>query len=342
MLSNIAFSKDFIMNDPLLTEHINENIINGNYNSIIIASIDDNATNIHTFGEMIQGSDNKPNIDTFFEMSSISKTFLGSLVGVLVERGQIKLSDPINNYLPKNVKISSFNDKEITILNLITHFSGLPYMPEDYDVENISQYSIDDLWNSINNFKPSREAGEKWEYSTFGAGLLAQALAYHFDTNYQAMIEEEILTPLNMTQTYLTLPEDKKHLFAQGHLPGNIQTSALVNHGALYAGGSMITTTRDMIKYIKAHMGLVKSEISDGLMLTHPLYTTNDNMGLAWENTPDSNNRNHYGTGGGHRAYIGFNKNGNKGVVAFTNTKFGIIDIGHRALNPNHPLKEND
>ncbi|MDG1997208.1 MAG: serine hydrolase, partial [Emcibacteraceae bacterium] len=296
------------MNDPVLIDHINENITVGNYNSIIIATIDEDATNIYVFGEMIKGSNNKPNIDTFFEMSSISKTFLGSLVGILVERGQIKLSDPINKYLPKDVKISSVDDNEITILNLITHFSGLPYMPEDYENDDLSQYSVEDLWKSVNNFKPSRQAGQKWEYSTFGAGLLAQALAYHFDTDYQTMIQDEILTPLNMTETYLTLPQNKKHLFAQGHLPGNIPTSALVNHGALYAGGSMITTTRDMIKYIKAHMGITKTKISAGLLLTHTLYTTNDNMGLAWENTPGSNNRNHYGTGGGHRAYVGFNK----------------------------------
>ena len=333
--------------DRELTTHIEQSIAAGNYNSMIITFINDNKTTTKSFGEITVGSGIKPDKNTLFEMSSISKTFLGSLVGILAERGEIKLDDPINNYLPPGVKLASMNGKEITILNLSTHFSGVPNLPTDYPIDKESNapytnYSIDDLWNSVNAFRPDRAAGDKWEYSAFGFGILSQALAYHFGRDYFEMVQEEILAPLGMSDTFLHLPQSEKHRFAQGHLPDGTKTNQMINNGAMLASGSMLTSTADMIKYMKAHMGLLKTPIYKGLLVSHPLYTTNNNMGLGWEIKPDSTSRNNYGTGGGHRAYVGFNKEktgkSKIGVIVFTNTKFGAVDIGHRALNLDHPL----
>lgn len=340
-----SMAQTYIEND--LIDHIEERVAAGNYNSMIIAFINGNDTNIKSFGELTSGSEIKPDADTLFEMSSISKTFLGSLLGIMAERGDIKLDDPINNYLPDGVEIASLNDQEITILNLITHFSGVPNMPADFPTDENSDapyadYKIEDLWKSINAFKPTRRPGDKWEYSNFSFGILSQALAHHFGRHYFDMIREEILLPLEMTNTYLHLPQSEKYRFAQGHLPGGKKTDAMINNGAMVAGGSMITSVNDMLKYVKAHMGAAETPLYKGLLLSHPLYTTNNNMGLGWEIRPYSPNRNNYGTGGGHRAYIGFNKEdmgkSNRGVIVFTNTKFGAVDIGHRALNPDHPL----
>ncbi|WDU59881.1 serine hydrolase domain-containing protein [Pseudemcibacter aquimaris] len=277
-------------------------------------------------------------------MSSISKTFLGSLLGILVERGDINLDDPINNYLPDGVRLKPFNGKEVTILHLATHNGGLPTFPEDFRTTDgtFSEYTLDDLWKSVNDFAPTRAGGDEWHYSTFGIGILSQALAHHFERDYFQMIREEVLLPLGMTETFLHLPTELKGRFAQGHLADGSLTENLVNHGVMYAGGSMITTVNDMEKYVKAHMGLLDTPLYSAFEIGHKIYTENESMGLTWENSTGTINRNHMGTGGGHRAYIGFNKGGNLGTIAFTNIRFGIVAIGHRMLNPDHQLPTYD
>lgn len=333
--------------EEALDAHIEKAVGMGQYQSLIIAYMQDGETLVKSYGTLEVGSDAAPNADTIFELSSNSKTFTGTLLGIMVARGDVALDDPVNMYLPDGVKLASFEGVEITLKDLATHMSGLPIYPEDYETDDndptpYSDYTVDDLWKSINVFKPTRQSGEKWHYSSFNFGVLSHALAHHMGKDYLTMLREEILEPLGMTDTYFRLPESEKHRFAQGHLPEGEKTENLIDNGALYAAASMFTTVNDIAKFMRAHMGLDDNPIADGVALTHPLYDTSHGMGLAWENTKNSINRNHFGTGGGHRAYIGFNKDDPKGrgVIIFTNTRFGIVDIGHNALTPSHPLPE--
>ncbi len=336
-----------IIIEPALDAHIESEIEAGKYQSLIIAYIENGETLIKSYGELEDGAGVKPNADTLFEFSSNSKTMTATLLGIMAARGDVSLDDPVNKYLPDGIRLKPFEDVDISLQDLATHMSGLPLFPEDYSIDEStptprSEYTVHDLWNSINAFEPTRKSGEKWQYSSFNYGVLSHVLARHMEQDYYTLVQQEILDPLGMSNTYLHLPESEKYRFAQGHLASGERTSNLVDHGALYAAGSMFITLNDAIKFLRAHMGEVKTPIDEGIALTHPLYDTSHGMGLAWENTTGSINRNHFGTGGGHRAYIGFNKDDPKrrGVIIFTNTRFGIVDIGHRALNPDHPLPE--
>ncbi len=340
-------AKADIMIEPALEAHIENEIAAGKYQSLIIAYMENGETIIRSFGQLEQGSDLKPNRETIFEFSSNSKTFAATLLGIMAARGDVSLDDPVNNYLPKGVHLKSFEGVDITLQDLATHMSGLPLYPEDYIIDENdpnprANYTLEDLWTSVNAFEPTRKSGDRWQYSSFNYGILSQALAHHMGEDYYDLIASEILKPLGMSSTYLNLPEEESYRLAQGHLATGDKTDNIRNQGALYAAGSMFITLNDAILFLRAHMGEVKTPIDDGIALTHPLYDTSHGMGLAWENTKSRINRNHFGTGGGHRAYIGFNKDDPKrrGVIVFTNTRYGIVDIGHRALNPDHPLPE--
>ena len=47
----------------------------------------------------------------------------------MVNKGLIKLDDPIEKYLPSNVKVPQFKGHKITIEDFTTHTSGLPEFP---------------------------------------------------------------------------------------------------------------------------------------------------------------------------------------------------------------------
>ena len=334
-----------IMLEKALDDHIKQAVEAGKYQSLIIAYMQDGETLVKSYGTLTAETDDKPTADTLFELSSNSKTFAGSLLAILADRGVLSINDPVNKYLPDGVRMASLEGVEVTLKHLATHRSGVPYAPADYatdenDKTPHANYTVDDLWKSINAYKPERKAGGEYQYSAFGYGILSQALAHHMGMEYFDLLKQEILDPLGMTSTYEVVPDSERHRLAQGHLPGGEKTDLLMDQGALKAAGFMITTINDMLKYMKAHMGETKTPISEAIKLSHPAYTQSPIMGLGWENTAGSINRNHIGTGQGHRVHIGFNYNDPKrrGSLVMANTRFGTEDIGKRALNPSHKL----
>jgi D-alanyl-D-alanine-carboxypeptidase/D-alanyl-D-alanine-endopeptidase len=69
---------------------------------------------------------------TVFEIGSINKTFTGTLLADMVARKEVALDDPISKYLPKGVTAPSRNGRAITLLDLATHRSGLPRLPDNH------------------------------------------------------------------------------------------------------------------------------------------------------------------------------------------------------------------
>jgi len=67
--------------------------------------------------------------DSVFEIGSITKVFTGVLLADMMQRGEVKLSDPLARFLPPNVSAPSRDGKQITLLDLATHTSGLPPAP---------------------------------------------------------------------------------------------------------------------------------------------------------------------------------------------------------------------
>lgn len=68
---------------------------------------------------------------TVFEIGSITKVFNGTLLAELVVAGRVALDDPVANYLPDSVRVPQLGDRQITLLDLATHRSGLPRLPSN-------------------------------------------------------------------------------------------------------------------------------------------------------------------------------------------------------------------
>ena len=94
--------------------------------------------------------------DSLFRIYSMTKPITGTALMILVEQGKVSLSDPVAKYIPefKNTKVLNTKtnqleklDREITLLDLATHSSGLTYsfvdrgkIKEIYDQEKIYPY----------------------------------------------------------------------------------------------------------------------------------------------------------------------------------------------------------
>ncbi len=332
------------LGDDELVAQINQNIADGKYKSVIAAKITADQTIVQSFGALSSDTNEQPNENTFIEISSNSKSFLGTLAALMIDNGELALDNPINNYLPDGVTLASFEGRDVTILDLLTHASGLPMMPPDYQVTDeinpYRNYSQNDLWASINAFIPTHKSGEKWQYSTFGTSILAEALAHSKGLTYFELLSEYILIPLGMSDTHVTLNIDQRRRLAQGHNADGTKTDDLLSQGALSAGSFMISTTNDLIKYVKAQMGLSSVLSHNALKLGRKIYRTDYMAGLMWEKDAGSKNVFNFGTAIGYRAFIGFNEDGSAGAVVLTNIRYGTIDIGKRILDSEYLLND--
>ncbi len=63
----------------------------------------------------------------------------------------------------------------IQLLHLATHTSGLPNLASNYDQRTAWNYSVDDLFDFTENYRP-HNVGESYLYSNLGFCLLGQAL----------------------------------------------------------------------------------------------------------------------------------------------------------------------
>ena len=164
----------------LINERVDKNKTNA---AIAIGFIDPNGTQFYGHGKLSNTSNATVDQNTIFAIGSNTKVFTTILLADMVNKGLIKLDDPIEKYLPSNVTVPQYKGHKITIEDLATHTSGLPEWPANYcpvynplkgqkhlpdTIQNrISElncykpYTLDQLYKGLSNTTLSSEPGSK-------------------------------------------------------------------------------------------------------------------------------------------------------------------------------------
>jgi D-alanyl-D-alanine-carboxypeptidase/D-alanyl-D-alanine-endopeptidase len=310
----------------------------------VVGLVDEHGSMVVNYGKMDNGTDQEVDGDTLFEIGSVTKTFTALLLADMVERGQMKLADPLSKYLPAAVKVPSRNGKEITLLQLATHTSGLPREPLNLDSKipdsPCAGYSIEQLDAFLSGYKLRHDPGERFEYSNPGVAVLAQAIALKAGTDYESLVVDRICRPLNMDSTRITLTPKLKARFAAGHSqPGFVVPSS--NFGALAPVGELRSTANDMLKYVSANLGLTHTSVSAVMQKTQEVQVAQimpeTDIGLAWTISRDPLGTKiigHNGGTNGFLAYVGFEPARRRGVVVLASSRGvnELLDLGRFLL----------
>jgi len=144
---------------------------------IVIGLVDEHGSRLFSAGKLDNGTGQEVNGDTVFEIGSITKTFTTLLLMDMVERGEMKLDDPVAKYLPKSVRMSTYHGREITLLNLAVQDSGLPFDADNIletgdDGDNpFANYTVEKMYDFLSRFALTNEPGTKFQYSNIGMGF---------------------------------------------------------------------------------------------------------------------------------------------------------------------------
>ena len=184
-----------------------------------------------------------------------------------------------------------------------------------------------------------RDPGAAYEYSNLGFGLLGYALAQPDHTSWDALTDEKILKPLGMTMSGTGFSDAMRAHLAPGH---DSMGNGVKNwdFDALAETGAIRSTANDLLRYMKANMGIDQSPLAAAMKLAQqPLsdaYKAN-RIGLAWM-TSRTGIVWHSGGTGGYRSFLGFTADRQRGIVILSNTAVDLDDLGFATLNPRVPL----
>lgn len=182
--------------------------------------------------------------DTIIRLFSMTKPVTAVAVMIAQERGLIDVLDPVSKYLPEfsNMQVLQADgslkpaQKQITIMNLLTMTSGIPY-GEDWEgcseVGRRMQVIFDEMLDGL--AKGERlstrevvkriasnpiafEPGERWMYG-LSADILAAALEVATGMRYGEFLKREIFDPLQMPDTGFYVPAEKADRFAMSYDP---------------------------------------------------------------------------------------------------------------------------
>jgi CubicO group peptidase (beta-lactamase class C family) len=283
---------------------------------------------------------------TIFEIGSITKVFTGILLAEMAQRGEVHLEDPVEDLLPRGTAVPSRNGRRIRLVDLATHSSGLPRMPNNFapaDPKNpYIDYSDDRLYVFLEGYQLTRDVGERVEYSNLGAALLGHALALRAGKPYERLVTERILGPLGMTSTRIVLSADDRARLAQGHSASG-QEVANWDLTTFAGAGGLRSTTEDMLKFLAANLTPPDSSLGRAIRESQvprfPIDETSK-IGLHWLVRTTRFGRTivwHNGGTAGYRSYIGFDSVGRHGVVVLSN-RSSADRLGLHLLDSREPV----
>jgi serine-type D-Ala-D-Ala carboxypeptidase/endopeptidase len=316
---------------------------------IVVGIIDANGRRIVSYGHLEKADTRPLNGDSLFEIGSETKVFTALLLADMVQRGEVSLNDPVSKFLPASVKVPQRNGRSITLVDLATHTSGLPRLPDNMPTKDpanpYADYTVEQLYQFLNSYNLPRDIGSKYEYSNLGGGLLGHVLALRAGMSYEALVESRICKPLAMTSTVITLTPEMKARLAVGH---DAQLNSVSNWDlpTLAGAGALRSDANDMLTFIAANLGYVKTPLAPAmaamLETRRPTGTSGLEIALGWHISTRGDKQIvwHNGGTGGYRSFMGFDPKTKVGVVLLSNvsTPVGVDDIGRHILDPTLPL----
>jgi D-alanyl-D-alanine-carboxypeptidase/D-alanyl-D-alanine-endopeptidase len=284
--------------------------------------------------------------NTVFEIGSVTKVFTTALLAEMVQRGEVRLDDPISKYLPATVRVPARGGKQITLFDLATQSSGLPRLPSNLKPADMSNpyadYSVQQLYTFLSSYELPRDIGAQFEYSNLGVGLLGHVLALRAGKSYEALVTERILAPLKMNDTRIVFTSSMRAHLATGH-DGSGKAVANWDLPTLAGAGALRSTANDMVKFLAANLDSTSGPVGRALATAHvPVHDADRQMriGLGWFTLNPFGTPLvwHNGQTGGYHSFIGLDQTKARGVVILTNFGASIDDIGFNLLDPRFPV----
>ncbi|HEX5432260.1 MAG TPA: exo-beta-N-acetylmuramidase NamZ domain-containing protein [Bryobacteraceae bacterium] len=241
--------------DAQIGQAVRDGVIPG---AVLVIGHDGKIVHRKAYGERSLVPSREPmTVDTIFDIASLTKVVATTpCIMKLVEQGKIRLIDPVTVYLPE------FQDgkSDITIRDLMTHFSGLP---PDVDLNPPWTGYQTGIQKALLT-KPLYPPGQRFVYSDVNFELLGEIVRRVSGKPLDEFAREEIFEPLGMKQTMFRPPASLRPRIAPteiDHATGKPLRGIVDDPTSRYMGGvaghaGVFSTASDLARYAEMMLGL--------------------------------------------------------------------------------------
>ena len=224
--------------------------------------------------------------DTLFRLASSTKPITATAVLILLEEGKLRLTDPVSKYIPefRNARVAMQTehwpqpmtdhlpvaekknyavpaDREIEIIDLLTHTSGLAsgglsndelgkLMKERKPTDTLADF-IPRLGALPLDFQP----GTQWRYSGLaGFDTLGRIVEIVSGMPYDEFLRKRLFEPLGMNDTFFNVPEKDTPRLATLYMPGEkgltmMHPFAIGSPSYFSGAGGLVSSVADYFRF---------------------------------------------------------------------------------------------
>ena len=276
------------------------------------------------FGKLNNASGGDLKADSIFRIYSMTKPMVSTALMMLVEDGQVQLTDPVSKYLPsfKNpmvsvpvvdavTKATSYKlvaaDREPTIQDLLRHTSGVAYgeltknplVREAYIKAKVYKpdlaYDARDLpgaqmADELGKAPLAQQPGTTWEYS-LSVDVQGRVIEAVTGKRLGDFMAERIFKPLKMKDSGFSVPAENMPRLAEAFPkdPATGETNKLIDvskqPGNDSGGAGAVSTAGDYLRYCQAMLNGGQLEGARILSRSTVRLMTSDHLGSAINTT---------------------------------------------------------
>ena len=227
---------------------------------------------LEAVGEQDPATGQPMQINSIFRIYSMTKPVVSVAVMMLVERGQLLLSDPVSRWMPeyKNQKVATAQGQEpvkqeATVQDLLRHTAGLTYeflgdsaVQRQYGEVKIAsrERTNAEFSQTLAGVPLQFQPGSMWAYSR-ATDVLGRLVEVVSGQGLGAFLHAEIFGPLGMVDTGFAVPPDQHHRIAEpfAHDPDGGVPMKVLEPRQVPAmeggGGGLMSTTLDYTRFLQ-------------------------------------------------------------------------------------------
>jgi serine-type D-Ala-D-Ala carboxypeptidase/endopeptidase len=293
----------------------------------VIGCIDGDSAWVFGYGRLSKETKEKPDGNTIFEVGGVTKAYTATVIHFLVQNKKLNYDEKINAYLNDNQRFVLGN--KITLLQLMTHTSGLPKVLEalhndekDRD-QPYADYTEGMLFDGLKSLDSTDLKIGQYKYSHLNHAILEKIIQNKGAIEDLKAIENHADTSLHYT-------------YAQGYSPAQKPTPNWIHNETFKYSNGLKLNAHDLLDFLKTHLGIKDKDFYGILKETQePLFKTDvdkeTRVGKAWHIMKQKKTPRiclQTGSTNGQSAFIGFVPETKTGVVVLTNSRLVQANLG--------------
>jgi CubicO group peptidase (beta-lactamase class C family) len=221
---------------------------------------------------------------TRFRIGSVSKTMTATGLGILIERGQIDLDVPVQQYVP------DFPTKRwpISTRQVGGHIAGVRHYRGQEMRSSVHYPTVSSGLTIFANDTLLFEPGTSYSYSSYGWNLVSAVMEGASGQDFLAFMRDEVWEPLGLRHTLAdhndSIIPDRTEFYEHGS-DGAIVNAPYVDNSYKWAGGGFLSTPEDLVRFGAAHLrpGYLRAETLHQLMEPQSLRNgESTGYGIGW------------------------------------------------------------